>query len=133
GLSMPSLAGLTTPLLWRMRLRRYPGSWNTASLLALQTRPLLGGRRGWRESKRRESRAIWSIKMSVAKAIESAARAAALGLSLVIFSPLANAQQPTPAAVASAKELIAITGATALFSPLIAGVVEQAKVLYLQQ
>ena len=71
--------------------------------------------------------------MSVAKAIKSAARWAALGLTLVTFSPLANAQQPTPAALASAKELITITGATALFSPLIAGVVEQAKILYLQQ
>jgi len=71
--------------------------------------------------------------MSVAKAIKSAARCDALGLTLVNFSPLANAQQPTPAALASAKELITITGATALFSPLIAGVVEQAKLLYLQQ
>jgi hypothetical protein len=71
--------------------------------------------------------------MSVVKAIKSAARWAALGLTLVTFSPLANAQQPTPAALASAKELITITGATALFSPLIAGVVEQAKLLYLQQ
>jgi hypothetical protein len=35
--------------------------------------------------------------------------------------------------MASAKELITITGTTTLFSPLIAGVVEQAKVLYLQQ
>jgi len=71
--------------------------------------------------------------MSVVKAIKSAARWAALGLTLATFSPLANAQQPTPAALASAKELITITGATALFSPLIAGVVEQAKLLYLQQ
>jgi len=71
--------------------------------------------------------------MSVAKAIKTAARWAPLALTLVTFSPLANAQQPTPAALASAKELITITGATALFSPLIAGVVEQAKLLYLQQ
>jgi hypothetical protein len=71
--------------------------------------------------------------MSVAKAIKSAARWAALGLTLMTFSPLAHAQQPTPAALASAKELISITGATTLFSPLIAGVVEQAKILYLQQ
>ena len=71
--------------------------------------------------------------MITPKAIKSAARWTALGLTLVAFSPLANAQQPTPAALASAKELITITGATALFSPLIAGVVEQAKLLYLQQ
>jgi uncharacterized protein len=72
-------------------------------------------------------------KMSVAKAIKSAARWAALGLTLVTFSPLANAQQPTPAALATAKELITVTGATTLFNPLVAGVVEQAKNLYLQQ
>jgi len=35
--------------------------------------------------------------------------------------------------MSTAKELIAVTGATSLFGPLIAGVVEQAKVLYLQQ
>lgn len=71
--------------------------------------------------------------MSVVMAIKNAARWAALGLALTIFSPLANAQQPTPAAMASARELISITGATTLFSPLILGVVEQAKGLYLQQ
>jgi len=71
--------------------------------------------------------------MSVAVAIKNAARWAALGLTLAICSPLANAQQASPAAMASAKELISITGATTLFSPLISGVIEQAKVLYLQQ
>jgi hypothetical protein len=71
--------------------------------------------------------------MSVAVATKNAARWAALGLTLVIFSPSAGAQQASPAAMSSAKELISITGATTLFSPLIAGVVEQAKVLYLQQ
>ena len=35
--------------------------------------------------------------------------------------------------MATAKELIAVTGATDLFNPLIAGVVEQAKLLFLQQ
>jgi hypothetical protein len=65
--------------------------------------------------------------------MKNAARWAALGLTLVIFSPSASAQQPSPGAMSSAKELISITGATTLFSPLIAGVVEQAKVLYLQQ
>jgi hypothetical protein len=71
--------------------------------------------------------------MSVAVAIKNGARLAVLGLTLAIVSPLASAQQPAPAAMASAKELITITGTTTLFSPLIAGVVEQAKVLYLQQ
>ena len=71
--------------------------------------------------------------MSVAVAIKNAAKWAVLGLTLAIVSPLASAQQSSPAAMASAKELITITGTTSLFSPLITGVVEQAKVLYLQQ
>ncbi len=45
----------------------------------------------------------------------------------------ARHQQPTPAALAAAKEIVSVTGATALFNPLIAGVVEQAKNLFLQQ
>ena len=35
--------------------------------------------------------------------------------------------------MAVAKQLIAVTGATSLFNPLIAGVIEQAKLLFLQQ
>jgi hypothetical protein len=35
--------------------------------------------------------------------------------------------------LASAKEFVALTGATQIFSPLVAGVVEQSKILYLQQ
>lgn len=61
-------------------------------------------------------------------------RLAALVLSLTCASPVAFAQpQPSAAAITTAKELISVTGATALFNPLIAGVVEQAKILYLQQ
>lgn len=71
--------------------------------------------------------------MRVVKAIKNAARWFVLAATLGTFGSLANAQQPLPAAISSAKELISITGATTLFSPLIAGVVEQAKVLYLQQ
>lgn len=66
-------------------------------------------------------------------ATRRAARLAAVVLALVAAGPVAHAQQPSPAAMATAKELIASTGATQLFSPLIAGVVEQAKILYLRQ
>jgi hypothetical protein len=73
--------------------------------------------------------------MRFLQATHRAARLAAVAVVLVMASPMADAQQqqPSAAAMASAKELIAVTGATTLFSPLIAGVVEQAKVLYLQQ
>lgn len=45
----------------------------------------------------------------------------------------AQQQNPTPAAMLVAKQIVTTTGATGLFKPLIAGVVEQAKLLYLQQ
>ena len=71
--------------------------------------------------------------MCVATKIRSAVRLTALGVALILAGPAANAQQPSAAAMATAKELITATGATTLFSPLIAGVVEQAKLLFLQQ
>jgi uncharacterized protein len=71
--------------------------------------------------------------MSVFQAIQRVARLAAAAVVLAVFIPAAQAQQPSPASMAIAKQLIAITGATSVFGPLIAGVVEQAKILYLQQ
>ena len=71
--------------------------------------------------------------MSIIEAIKSAARPAALAVALAAIGPSAYAQQPSAAAMATAKELITIAGATTLFAPLIAGVVEQAKLLFLQQ
>lgn len=62
-----------------------------------------------------------------------AARLAAVVLALALASQAVHAQQPTPAAMLAAKEIVTATGATALFNPLIAGVVEQAKNLFLQQ
>jgi len=71
--------------------------------------------------------------MSVIEATKMAAGMAAVAIALVTIAPVARAQQPSPAALATAKELIAYTGSAAVFNPLIAGVVEQAKLLYLQQ
>jgi len=68
--------------------------------------------------------------MNVIKAIKHAGAVAMVAMTLTVA---ANAQQPSAASMSTARELITITGATALFSPLIAGVVEQAKVLFLQQ
>lgn len=62
-----------------------------------------------------------------------AIRVATVAVVLALASPAAYAQQPTPVAMATAKEIVTVTGATALFNPLIAGVVEQAKLLFLQQ
>jgi len=71
--------------------------------------------------------------MKVIQAIKSASRLAAVAVALVAFSPTAHSQKPSAAAMATAKELVTATGATSLFNPLIAGVVEQAKLLFLQQ
>jgi hypothetical protein len=54
--------------------------------------------------------------------------AAALAVSVPAY-----AQQPSAAALSSAKEYVNLTGATLIFSPLVAGVVEQSKMLFLQQ
>ncbi len=71
--------------------------------------------------------------MNVIKAIKHAAGVAMVAVTLTVAGPVTHAQQPSAATMSIARELITITGATALFSPLIAGVVEQAKVLFLQQ
>ena len=62
-----------------------------------------------------------------------AIRMASVAVVLALASPAAYAQQPSAAAMATAKEIVAVTGATTLFNPLIPGVVEQAKLLFLQQ
>lgn len=61
------------------------------------------------------------------------ARLSAVAVALALSSPAAFAQQPSPAALATAKEIVSVSGATAMFNPLVAGVVEQAKLLFLQQ
>jgi hypothetical protein len=74
------------------------------------------------------------MNMSVIQAIKRAARPATIAVALVAFIPAAHPQpKPSTAAMTTAHELINVTGATALFTPLIAGVIEQAKILYLQQ
>lgn len=60
-------------------------------------------------------------------------RLAAIVTVLTLSSPAAYAQKASPAAVAAANEIVSTTGAMALFQPLIPGVIEQAKNLYLQQ
>jgi|SRR5690242_8076632 len=65
--------------------------------------------------------------------IKRAAAPIAVVTVLVAINPVAYAQQPTASAIATAREIIKTTGATALFNPLIPGVIEQAKYLFLQQ
>ncbi len=72
--------------------------------------------------------------MTMIQAIRRVARPVVIAVALAAGVPAANAQQPPPpAAMLVAKQLVTATGATAVFNPLIAGVVEQAKLLFLQQ
>ena len=71
--------------------------------------------------------------MCIIQAIKRTSRLAAVAVALVAFGPAAHSQQTSVAAIATAKELVAATKATTVFNPLIAGVVEQAKLLFLQQ
>jgi hypothetical protein len=63
------------------------------------------------------------------------ARAMLVGLGLcglVLTTPAAQAQQPSAAATATATELVKLKGANALYEPLVAGIVEKAKGMFLQ-
>lgn len=59
-------------------------------------------------------------------------RAAALALAWLAFAGVAHAQQPSPAAVTLAKELLDIKGAANMFDPLVPGIIETVKNNYLQ-
>ena len=71
--------------------------------------------------------------MSIIEIIKGASRSAAVAIALIAFSPVADEQQRSAAAIQTAKEVVTATGAMALFNPLIPGVIEQAKNLFLQQ
>ena len=71
--------------------------------------------------------------MQFMQATNRAVRLATVAIVLAVLSPTAHAQQPTAAALSIAKEIVSVTGSITLFNPLIAGVVEQAKLLFLQQ
>ena len=71
--------------------------------------------------------------MRIVQVIKGAIRPAGVVIALVGFAAVTNAEQASVAAVQMAKEIVTVTGATALFNPLILGVVGQAKNLFLQQ
>jgi len=70
--------------------------------------------------------------MTFSQTTRRAACAAIIAVGLLSSGPVLAAP-PTPAAMQAAGEIAKLTGATAVFSPLIAGVVEQSKLLFLQQ
>jgi hypothetical protein len=56
----------------------------------------------------------------------------ALGLAFAACVGAADAQQPSPSAIATAKELITVKGAGALYDPIVPGVIEHAKAVFMQ-
>lgn len=71
--------------------------------------------------------------MGIMQVTRRAARLAAVALALTVPGAAALAQQPSAASMATAKEIVNVSGAMVMFNPLVAGVVEQAKLLFLQQ
>jgi len=70
----------------------------------------------------------------IAPMLKYAARLALFVVALTMLVPSAHAQpKPSAEAMATANELIKVTGAINLFDPLIPGVIEQAKIPFLQQ
>jgi uncharacterized protein len=61
-----------------------------------------------------------------------AASAMLLALALIVAVGTARAQQPSAAALATAKELITVKGGIALYEPIVPGVIEQAKSVFLR-
>jgi uncharacterized protein len=55
-----------------------------------------------------------------------------LALALLISIVPAAAQQPSPAALAAAKEIVTVKGADAIWRPVLRGVVERAKGMFMQ-
>ena len=71
--------------------------------------------------------------MSIVEILKGAIRPVAVAITLMGLSSGADAQQPSAVAIQTANEVVNATGAMALFIPLIPGVIEQAKNLFLQQ
>jgi len=59
-------------------------------------------------------------------------RLAAAAIALPLIAGGALAQQPTPAALAAAKELVMLKGGNQMFEPVVIGVIEQTKAALLQ-
>ncbi len=64
--------------------------------------------------------------------ISGVVRAALIAVGFTLSTVIAGAQQPSPAAMAVAKELVTVKGAKAMYEPLVTGIVEKAKGVFLQ-
>jgi hypothetical protein len=71
--------------------------------------------------------------MTTKETLFSVLRAAVTGLALLALGGAASAQDPSPEAVETARQIIAIKGGDTIFNSLIPGVIEQGKSLFEQQ
>lgn len=60
-------------------------------------------------------------------------RSAVVAASLVLSAPALAQQQPSPAALKTAGEIVKVTGGLELFAPIVPGVVEQSRQFFVQQ
>jgi uncharacterized protein len=61
-----------------------------------------------------------------------ALRAAVAAIAVALLCGMAEAQQPSATAMAGAKELVTVKGAKAMYDPLVIGIIEKAKGVFLQ-
>jgi hypothetical protein len=59
-------------------------------------------------------------------------RAAAFALALIVWAPAVQAQQPSANQMSLARELISLKGGIGIYDPIIPGVIERAKGMFLQ-
>ena len=67
-----------------------------------------------------------------ASPITGPVRAAMVALALVVWTPAVNAQQPSANSISIARELITLKGGIAIYDPIVPGVIERAKGMFLQ-
>jgi uncharacterized protein len=70
--------------------------------------------------------------MSVNRMVAGIARVALVAGTLAVLGVSAQAQQPSADAMANAREIVDLKGAATLFNPVIPGVIERAKLVFLQ-
>src|SRR6516225_6910414 len=105
---------------------------STACSLGSRTRPWLPARAAYASSSGVEPVSSEEEVLMFASPTLRALCAVTLGLAFALGIGAADAQQPSPSAIATAKEVITAKGATALYSPLVSGVIERTKSVFLQ-
>src|SRR6266540_3905715 len=134
GFSMPHSSGSPIRNRWRSVSTVLQAWSSTACSLGSRTRPWLPARAACASSNGVEPVPSEEEVLMFASPIPrpSWAMMLALGLAFALGIGAADAQQPSASAIATAKEVITAKGAAALYSPLVSGVIERTKSVFLQ-